>query len=111
MHVYILYGLVLAITIGDVRCEEWYEVGNPHFLDTGTVFPAIKEADTFKVIKFFSPWCKYCRYVKSYMETFKSSNEVSSNLKFFDFNCQSNGPMFCWEHFQVRAYPAVIIFD
>jgi hypothetical protein len=44
------------------------------------------------------------------MDNYKSSNRISSQLKFYDFNCLGSGAWFCAEHFQVGSYPAVIVF-
>jgi thioredoxin-like negative regulator of GroEL len=45
------------------------------------------------------------------MDNYKGNHEISPQLKFYDFNCHGNGPMFCAQHFQVGSYPAVIVFS
>ena len=68
--------------------EEWYLQNNAIILTSDTIFGAIKEPRTIKIIKFFAPWCRYCRILKKYIDTYKEMEEIDENLRIYDVNCE-----------------------
>lgn len=67
---------------------EWYEEGNPVFLTEANMEPALLDKSSIKVVKFFAPFCGYCRYLKNFVDEFKRNNQIHPNLKFYEMNCQ-----------------------
>lgn len=58
--------------ICSIHSEEWYEKNNPAFLHPDSIDSAIKEPNNIKLVKFFTPWCRYCRVIKDYIDEFKA---------------------------------------
>ena len=96
--------------IQESRPLEWYEENNPHFLNGPEIASAIHDPNSIKIIKFFSPHCGYCRFIKGYMDEYKQNNDIDEHLKFYEINCPNNIQI-CIREYQIRAYPSVQIFD
>lgn len=48
--------------------------------------------------------------MKRFFDEYKKNHEIHKNLKFYEYNC-AQGERFCYLHFKVTGYPAVIVFD
>jgi thioredoxin-related protein len=59
-----LFLLVLALFFMAVSAAEWYQQGNPTFLTPRNFDLAIKEANKYKFVKYFTHTCRYCRMLK-----------------------------------------------
>jgi thiol-disulfide isomerase/thioredoxin len=57
-----------------VQGLEWFELNSPTFLTHDTINPAIKDPTSIKIIKFFTPWCRYCRIIKDYIDKYKKAH-------------------------------------
>lgn len=60
--------LILAIVLITANAEEWYEQGNPKFLDWTNFDTAVAEPNTYKFVKYFTHSCRYCRMIKQVEE-------------------------------------------
>ena len=94
-----------------IFCEEWYEQNNPNFVTSSTIQEAVKDPNSIKIVKFFTPWCKYCRVIKRYIDEYKQSHELDQGFKIYDLNCDNSPPGFCARNYYVSSFPALIIFD
>lgn len=57
--------IVLGLMISAVSSREWYTQNNPLIVDyTNQKQLILQDKAHIKIIKYFTPWCNYCRYLK-----------------------------------------------
>lgn len=71
---------------------------------------ALEEPGYAKVVKFFTPWCSYCRKLKPVVDNQKvEMKESGVKVKFYDLNCEQYAGI-C-NYFNVHQYPRILFFD
>ena len=73
-------------------------------------FPQMIEGDlkSFKFVKYFTPHCPYCRYLKNVFDQLKVKKEWC--FKIYDFNCQWY-PKFCRDHVKSTSFPYTAVHN
>lgn len=99
--------LFLVILVTSLSLE-WYEKGNPIFLEGDSIKETLSVKQEIKVVKFFVSWCRHCRTLKKYIDSYKQSQKINKELKFYELNCEVN-PYFCTE-LKVHSFPITIVF-
>jgi hypothetical protein len=59
------------------------------------------------MVKYFTPHCRYCRFLKKVFDDLKE--ERTWNMKFYDFNCNWY-PEFCNDVVGISSFPYVGIY-
>lgn len=67
-----------------------------------------KDNTCFKFVKFFTPHCPYCRYLKAAFDQLKPKK--SWCFKVYDFNCQWY-PQFCTQNVRASSFPYTVVYD
>lgn len=98
---------VLAV-VGPIACEEWYMPGSNLINDQQFADKITQDASAFKFVKYFTPHCPYCRYLKAVFDDLKGRKEWC--FKVYDFNCQWY-PQFCRDHVKSSSFPYTAIHD
>ena len=70
MRLFIAFTCIFTITI--VKAEEWYMQGSPHLI-SDEEFPKkiVDNKLSFKIVKYFTPWCRYCKDLKRVFDQLK----------------------------------------
>ena len=87
---------------------EWYQRGNPKFLDWDNYNDAVAEPGKYKFVKFFTHSCKYCRMLKQVEE--KLIQERDWGFRFYDVDCSLNHDL-CQAAANIKGYPFVAIYN
>lgn len=103
-----MVGIWLLLTVVVVRGEEWF-MPNSHLISDAE-FPSKIRGDgsTFKMVKFFSQNCVYCRYLKMVVDQLKSEKQWCFEI--YDLNCGWYS-QFCYENVQASSFPYTAIYD
>ncbi len=67
--IYILILLLSLITL--TNCDEWYMPDSNLISDSEFEDKVMKDSLSFKIIKYFTPHCPYCRYLKQVIDILK----------------------------------------
>jgi thiol-disulfide isomerase/thioredoxin len=94
--------------VWSVHCEEWYMPNSNLISDQEFKGKVEEDQLSFKFIKYFTPHCPYCRYLKQVMDTLKPQKEWC--FKIYDFNCQWY-PNFCKDHVRGTSFPYTAIHN
>lgn len=49
--------------------------------------------------------------MKAHFDTYKSSHEISNNLKFYEFNCANENMRVCGSGYRISGFPTIIAYD
>ena len=71
-------------------------VTNPQTRTRGTV-----------IMKFFTPWCRYCRYLKDIIDNLLQKQHWQITV--YEINCDGEDHNFCGS-MGVRSYPKMSVF-
>lgn len=106
------FGMVLCFWLVSMTlCLEWYQENNPHFINDHELKELLdKDHSTIKIVKFFTPWCKYCRFMKDYFDGYRKSHQIDDHLKIYEFNCDASMNA-CTHGYRVSGFPTVLAYD
>lgn len=80
-----------------------------HLINEQEFTKYVKEDRTvFKIVKYFTPHCQYCRYLKQVVDKLKHEQEW--RFQIYDLNCQWY-PQLCNIEVRAGAFPYVGIYD
>jgi hypothetical protein len=68
----------------------------------------MEDRSTFKIVKYFSQNCVYCRYLKQVVDKLK--HEKQWCFEIYDFNCGWY-PNFCYQNVHAGSFPYTAIYD
>ena len=102
-----LSNISLIILLTFVCCEEWF-MPNSHLISDIEFKTAIKESGTYKVVKFFTSKCTYCRYLKNVFDKLKSENNYEFPI--YQLNCDWY-PQLCNNELRIGSFPYTSIYD
>ncbi|OUM50978.1 hypothetical protein BVG19_g59 [[Candida] boidinii] len=78
-----------------------YELNEDNFAD-------VINSNYTSIVKFYAPWCKYCREFESVFK--KSSKLMSNHIQFAAVNCdESKNKQLC-ANYRVEGYPTILSF-
>lgn len=97
--------MLVAVLLSMVRCEEWFMPDSRLISDVE--FREAVKGDSYKIIKFFTPNCVYCRYLKNVFDKLKHEKEWSFAI--YDLNCNWY-PRLCQE-LKIGSFPYTAIYD
>ena len=63
--------VLLVVWLGLVCSEEWFMPDSHLISDAEYQQLVLGDATSFKIVKYFSPHCQYCRYLKVVMDKLK----------------------------------------
>jgi thioredoxin-related protein len=78
-------------------------ISDKEFVDLVT-----NDRSCFKFVKYFTPHCPYCRYLKVVFDTLKHQKEWCFNI--YELNCQWY-PQFCMSNVKSTSFPYTVIYD
>lgn len=96
--------LLLACT---AFCEDWF-MTNSRLISDVELREAMKDKSTFKMVKFFTPHCVYCRYLKNVFDELKAEQHWSFEI--YDLNCAWY-PQLCNQELKIGSFPYTAIYD
>jgi thioredoxin-related protein len=99
--------LVVIVVLILADCEEWFEPDS-HLISEAEHAEKIRDPTTFKFVKYFTPNCMYCRYLKMVVDKIKHEKEWCFTM--YDFNCQWY-PQFCFQTIRAGAFPHTIVYN
>lgn len=99
--------LSLLFLLACASCEDWF-MPNSHMISDREFKTAIKEAGTYKVVKFFTPHCVYCRYLKNVFDKLKSENNYEFPI--YQLNCAWY-PQLCNNELKIGSFPYTVVYD
>lgn len=79
--------IFLILILNMVNGLEWYEKGNPIFLEGDQIKKSLEQKDQIKVVKFFVSWCGHCRTLKRYVDNYKKNKELNEGFNIYEINC------------------------
>lgn len=88
--------------------EEWYMPDSSLISDQEFQQKIIDDKSCFKFVKYFTPHCPYCRYLKAVFDTLKHRKEWCFSI--YELNCQWY-PQFCRENVHSSSFPYTVIYD
>ena len=100
--------LILASMIQFAVCEEWF------FPDSRLISPdqfkeKVKNNNaTYKVVKFFTPNCQWCRHLKTVIDKVKHEKEWSFEI--YDLHCGWYGG-WCMQEAKATSFPFTGVYD
>ena len=101
-----LVTLVLVMIV--VSGEDWF-MPNSNLISDKEFPRKVKEDNTsFKFIKYFTPHCPYCRYLKNVFDKLKTQKDWC--FKIYDFNCQWYH-QFCMQNVKSTSFPYTAVHD
>jgi thioredoxin-like negative regulator of GroEL len=68
----------------------------------------MNDKTTFKIVKYFSPNCGFCRYLKQVVDQLKHEKEWC--FKIYDFNCAWY-PQHCMTNVRSSSFPYTAIYN
>ena len=103
-------GFIIASFVLLTFSLEWFEEGNPHFLTGSDWNETIKDSSHCKFVKFFTPWCRYCRVLKDIIDNHKQTTYANStDVRFYEINCHVS-PDICMP-FKIYTVPMIMIVN
>jgi thioredoxin-related protein len=99
--------LLLALLAGVCLGEEWF-MPDSRLISDEEWRINVKEKDGFKMVKYFTPHCPYCRYLKAAVDKLK--HEKQWCFEIYDLNCQWY-PQFCMQEVHSTSFPYTVIYD
>jgi thioredoxin-related protein len=100
--------IVLFTIITFSLAEEWFMPDSNLISDSDFDRKIKEDKSTFKIVKFFSPHCVYCRYLKIAVDKLKHERQWSFAM--YDFNCGWY-PQFCMQNVRAASFPYTAIYN
>lgn len=100
--------IIITFLISPATSEEWYTIDANIISDVQFDEKILLDHSTFKIVKYFTPYCVYCRYLKKTMDDLKHARNWSFIV--YDFNCQAY-PQFCLVRAKATSFPYVGVYD
>lgn len=88
--------------------EDWFMPDSNLISDAEFKSKVVDDRLSYKFVKYFTPHCPYCRYLKAVMDALKHKKEWC--FKVYDFNCQWY-PQFCMNNVKSGSFPYTAIYD
>lgn len=102
--------ILLWCIITVLKSLEWFEEGSPTLLTITDFNFTLKDTSHCKFVKFFTPWCRFCRILKTIIDEHrKTSFEKRTDVKFYDVNCHTS-PDICIP-LEVYTVPFIILYS
>ena len=108
MHLNTSKILLIMLVIVLVKGEEWFMPNSNLISDKEFPTKIKKDTSTFKFVKFFTPHCPYCRYLKAVFDKLKPEREWA--FKVYDFNCQWYH-QFCMQSVKSTSFPYTVVYN
>lgn len=89
---------------------EWFEEGSPFMLLGANFNKTLKEDTHCKFVKFFTPWCRFCRVLKTIIDEHRQiTYQNRTDVRFYEVNCHQS-PDICMP-LEVYSVPYIMFFD
>lgn len=99
---------LLAVIVTFASCLEWFEEGNPVFLTDENFTAVTSKPRSYKFIKLFTPWCRYCRVLKEVVKELHQQLEHRKDIIFYEVNCHEQQNT-CFQ-LQAFSFPMTVIY-
>lgn len=100
--------VLIAFIVSLSYAEEWYEPDS-HLINAEQFQElVINDKTAFKIVKYFSPHCGFCRFLKQVVDKLKHEKEWC--FKIYDFNCAVN-PQHCMQNVRSASFPYTAIHN
>lgn len=100
--------IIFIAIIPLANSEEWFMPDSHLISDKQFIQFVLQDTSSYKFVKYFSPQCGYCRYLKVVMDKLKHEKEWC--FKIYDFNCMWY-PQHCQQNVRSGSFPYTTIHD